>query len=206
MKMTQMLSRLVILVLFLQIYAASYATDKKFDIIQNGKSIGTATFSEATDTKLQTTSYTFQCDYTMNIGVEIVVSDYMLSTFGKDTLQSSKVVSRLNGKERFSVEQTLTEDKTYKRTVNKKAIAMAQSPVIHSYIQLFSKMPLPATKVVFSEYYGKNMELKKIGENTFFLGANGGTKTTFYYDAKGEIKKINVVSSVGTYDMIPVRP
>jgi hypothetical protein len=201
--MIKAFSKLLSIVLVVQIYTASFAADKKFDIIQNGKSIGSATLSEVADPKSQSITYAFQCDYTMNIGVEISVSDYLSSIFTKDTLQNCKVVSMLNGKERFSVEQSIKSDKTYKRTVNKKDIAMTTSPILYSYIKLYTKMPSASTKSVFSEYYGKNIDLKKTGENTFYVGASTGNKSTFYYDAKGDLKKVSVVSSVGTYDIIP---
>lgn len=203
--MIKAFSRLLLFVLVVQIYTASYAADKKFDIVQNGKSIGTATLSEIEDPKSQSITYAFQCDYKMNIGIEISVSDYLSSEYNKDTLQNCKVISKLNGKERFSVEQLIKADKTYKRIVNKKDIAMTIPSILYSYILLYTKMPTTSTKSVFSEYYGKNIDLKKTGENTFYVGGSTGNKSTFYYDVKGELKKVNVVSSVGTYDIIPVK-
>ncbi len=198
-------SRVLFFICVLQIYTASYAADKKFDIIQNGKSIGTATLSDINDNKSQTTTYTFQCDYIMNIGMEISISDFLASTFSKDTLQSCKVISKLNGKDRFTVEQSINADKSYKRTVNKKAIEMTITPIVYSYVLMYVKMPNPSVKSVYSEYYGKNIDIKKTGENTYFVGTSTANKSTFYYDAKGELKKVSVISSIGSFDIIPAK-
>lgn len=198
--------KLTTLLLFFITSLQINAKDYNFDLIQTNEKIGALKITVESDTKSQTTTYKYYSECKMNIGIDLLMIDDIRAIFVKDTLQECSVISKLNNKERFNIVQKLFEDKSaYKREVNKKVVNMMEKPLTTSYITLFINMPNASTKEVFSEYYGKKLIVKQTGKNTFSVGNASNSKTIFYYDEKGLFVKATVITSVGTYDIVPAK-
>lgn len=186
---------LIALIFSLSVQAQTQNYD--FDIVHDGKLLGTLTASKQTDSTKTTYSSQTNIDYHLMVSITIVY-DFNLEFIGED-LQLATCHVEVRGNERTQVKTVKNNDNYgfYSKGELEKSIDW---PIKNTVVQLLFKEPVGITKV-YAEEQGEFQTLKKIGANSYLKTASNGHKNTYHYE-NGVLQKSDIDAGVIAFSMV----
>lgn len=179
------------------------AQEAKFDFIEGGKSLGEIVLTKKIEGTKIIYNYNSKVNYNLG-GMVLATEENSKSIYLSDTLQSNAVLTKINAKPRFTVENNWdSKINKIRRTVNGKNYIIESKPITYSYLNLFFNAPGTNVKQVLYEISGKMFTVTKNAENVFTILDASNKKSTFYYNEKGVFAKAVITNSLGVFNILP---
>lgn len=189
----------LLFILFISSISLIIGQEINFDVLHKGKNVGFINMTKSIEN--ETNKYTYISDFTLNIGIEIRIQDYIETIYINDTMFESNIKSNLNGSNRFTVEQKFNkENNTLTRTINNKLKEESIKPINFTYIRLFWEKPKNLEEV-YSELFHLNFKIE-IDKNTISVKDNRNRIQKFFYDSNGKLEKALLINSIDTYEVV----
>ena len=168
-----------------------------FDIVHDGKPLGTLTASKQTDSTK--TTYSSHTDIAYHLMITItVVYDFNVEFIGTDLQEATcHEVVRGNEKEQVKTVKNANKYDFYTEGELEKSI---NSPIKNTVVQLLFEEPIGITKI-YSEEQGEFQNLKKVGDHSYLKTASNGHKNTYYYE-NGVLQKSDIDAGVIAFSMV----
>ncbi|WP_223034419.1 DUF6134 family protein [Hanstruepera marina] len=151
---------------------------KQFNILHDGKSLGTLKATKTTDGDITTYASHTKIQYHLIVPIEIIY-DYQVS-FNNKELREAKANIMVKGNEKTNT-KTLITNKGYNfYSDGQLQKNIPETSINHSIVQLLFEEPIGLTRI-YSEEHGTFHTLKKIKDSTYLKTTNSGHKSTYHY-------------------------
>ena len=171
--------------------------DSKFNVIHQGKILGT--LDAIKTTKENVINYQSHTNIEYDLLIAISISYKYDVTFKDYDLNEARAHIVVRGKDKTKV-KTVKAGNSYAFYSEDEVIKTLKGPISQSVIQLVFDEPIGVTRI-YAEEHGDFHTIKKIGEHIYLKTSPNGRESTYYYK-NGVLQKSDVDAGIIKFTIV----
>ncbi|WP_250436042.1 DUF6134 family protein [Hanstruepera flava] len=191
---------LIIVLLCVQIVIGQTET-KHFNIIHDGKSLGTLDASKTTNGDITIYESDTKIKYHLVVAIDIVYGYYV--SFNDGNLREAKANITVKGNPKTNTKTIVTNTGYNFYSDNELQRHIPETSINHSIVQLLFEEPVGLSRI-YSEEHGTFHTIKKIKDNTYVKTTSNGHKSTYHYK-NGQLQRTDTDAGIIKFSIVLVK-
>lgn len=171
---------------------------KHFNIIHDGKSLGTLDATKTTNDDIVIYESQTKIKYHLVVAIDINYSYYV--SFNAGELREAKANITVKGNPKTNTKTVVTTTGYNFYSDNELQRNIPETSIKHCIVQMLFEEPVSLTRI-YSEEHGNFHTLKKIANHTYVKTTGSGHKSTYHYK-NGELQRTDTDAGIIKFSIV----